>query len=200
MVLAAHGILDELKGGDRRSIGRVPEVVRRVLRRPQLIAVLFAGLGHNDPVVRLRAGDALEKVSRRHPEWLRSSRDRLLRLASRVKEQEVRWHLAQMLPRIELTSSQRLKLAGILDEYLADRSAIVRLSALQALADLALLDPRLCPRALARVRSRCSQGSPAVLARARRLLPVLEELRNGTLRPKGGPRKKSRRAARTVRG
>lgn len=31
------GILEELKGGDRRSIGLVSEVVRQVLKRPELV-------------------------------------------------------------------------------------------------------------------------------------------------------------------
>jgi hypothetical protein len=168
------GILEKLAGGDRRSIGRVPEVVRQVLKEPGLVADLLAGLGHEDPVVRMRAGDALEKISRRHPEWLRSSRDLLLDLASATKEQETRWHLAQMLPRLDLAPAQRRALSNVLDGYLTDMSAIVRVSALQALADLAALDQGLCRRALARVRAGLLRGGPAVRARARMLLPALE--------------------------
>lgn len=189
-----RSILGKLKGGDRRSIGRVSEVVEQVVRRPELLAELLAGLQHADPVVRLRTGDALRKVSRGYPEWLRPFRGRLLRLAKGAKEQESRWHLAQMLPRLDLTSSRRLTLAGLLDRYLVDASAIVRVSALQALCDLAALDPKLRRRALARVRSG--------LLRARRLLQVLEGRTNRTLKtPERGRTVISRRAAsRTPRG
>ena len=171
--MSVSGILEKLTGGDRRSIGRVPEVVQQVLAQPGLVAELLAGLRHADPIVRLRAGDALEKVSRRHPEWLRPRRARLLRLASTTQEQELRWHLAQLLPRIGLTPAQRRTLAGVLDRYFTDESAIVRVSALQSLADLAALDRGLRRRALARVRAGLLRDGPAVRARARRLLPVL---------------------------
>ena len=151
--MSHNGILRKLTGGDRRSIGRVPEVVRQVLADPGLVAELVAGLTHEDPIVRLRAGDALEKVSRWHPEWVRPLRRRLLHLASKSKEQEIRWHLAQLLPRIGLTRSQQITLAGVLDSYFTDGSAIVRVSALQALADLAVLDRGLRRRAMARIRA-----------------------------------------------
>ena len=178
MTVIPNGILTKLVGGDRRSIGRVSEVVRQVCRQPELVAGLLLALTHDDPVVRLRAGDVLEKVSRRHPEWLRPSRDQLLRLASIATDKELRWHLAQLLPRLELTPSQRLTFARVLDRYFADASTIVRVSSVQALADLSVVDPRLRRRALARVRSCLRRGHPAERARARKLLPTLERLPN----------------------
>jgi hypothetical protein len=171
---SGRGVLRKLSGGDRRSIGRAPEVVRDVLRNPRLLAELLAGLAHGDAVVRLRAADALEKISRRRPEWLRSRRAWLLRLAGSSSEQEIRWHLAQMLPRLGLTRSQRAALVVVLDRYLTDESAIVRVSALQSLADLAVLDSSLRARALERVREGLREGGPAVKARARKLLRALE--------------------------
>jgi HEAT repeat protein len=172
--MSVNGILEKLTGGDRRSIGRVPQVVRQVFEDPGLVAELLSGLGHDDPVVRIRAADALEKVSRQYPEWLHPLRRQLLRLAATSNEQEIRWHLAQMLPRIDLAPSQRLRLAEVLDGYLADKSAIVRVSALQALADLAIVDVRLRRRALARIRAGLRRDGPAVRARAQRLLASLE--------------------------
>jgi hypothetical protein len=169
-----NALLRKLQGGDRRSIGRVPGVVQQVFKQPQLVAELLPALSHDDPVVRLRAGDVLEKVSRIHPEWLQPSRSYLLELAAIATDQEVRWHLAQLLPRLNLTSPQRLKLAALLDDYFTDASAIVRVSALQALADLAGLDSTLRRRALARVRSSLRQGGPAERARARKLLGALD--------------------------
>jgi hypothetical protein len=56
-------LLDRLHGGDRRSIGRVPEVVAEVLGNPGLFGELITGMEHPDPVVRMRAADAAENVS-----------------------------------------------------------------------------------------------------------------------------------------
>lgn len=62
-------LLDKLQGGDRRSIGRVPEVVEEVLCNLSLFGELTAGIQHHDPVVRMRAADAAEKVSAAHPDY-----------------------------------------------------------------------------------------------------------------------------------
>lgn len=175
--MSVHGFLEQLTGGDRRSIGRVPRVVQQVIEQPELVAELLAGLGHENPVVRLRSADALEKVSRRYPERLQPFRRRLLRLAAKSHEPEARWHLAQMLPRIDLTPSQRLMLAGVFARYLTDESAIVRVSALQALAELATLDVGLRRLALARTRAGLRRDGPAVRARAKRLLAFLTRRR-----------------------
>jgi hypothetical protein len=56
-------LLGMLRQGDRRSIGKADEVVALVLRQPRHLPVLAAGLWHPDPLVRMRAADALEKVS-----------------------------------------------------------------------------------------------------------------------------------------
>ena len=56
-------ILSRLRGGDRRSIGNVSEVVAAVRKKPDLLKGLVAGLFDEDPVVRMRAADAMEKVS-----------------------------------------------------------------------------------------------------------------------------------------
>jgi len=52
-----------LKGGDRRSIGRSNEVTKLVLRQPGRFAELVECLWSEDPIVRMRAADAAEKVS-----------------------------------------------------------------------------------------------------------------------------------------
>lgn len=63
-----RGLLRFLEGGDRRSIGRSNEVADFVLRDRERFAELFEGLFHADARVRMRAADALEKVSAKHPE------------------------------------------------------------------------------------------------------------------------------------
>ena len=63
-----HAILKKLQGGDRRSIGKVDEVVDQVLGSAALFEELINGLLVNDPVVRMRSADAVEKVTRVKPE------------------------------------------------------------------------------------------------------------------------------------
>jgi len=163
-------LLDQLRGGDRRSIGRANAVVQDVLRSPRRLPELAAGLWHPDAVVRIRTGDALEKVSRQQPRWFWPLRQDLLCLAQRGVEQETRWHLAQMLPRLGLRGAQRGALVRLLRRYRKDPSAIVRVSAMQGLVEVARADPALRPVVRRELRRVLKEGSPAERARARKLL------------------------------
>jgi hypothetical protein len=60
-------ILENLKGGDLRSIGRSGDAVRAVSKNPALFSDLMAGLLDGDRLVRMRAADAVEKATRTHP-------------------------------------------------------------------------------------------------------------------------------------
>ena len=56
-------VLSRLRGGDRRSIGNVDEVVTAVQKKPDLFKDLVGGLFDEDPVVRMRTADAMVKLS-----------------------------------------------------------------------------------------------------------------------------------------
>lgn len=95
-------IAEKLAGGDRRSIGRVDEVVAEVLADPRCFEELFLGLSNEDEVIRMRAADAIEKISRRHPEFIQPYKEEIISEISKIDQQEVRWHWAQMVTRLEL--------------------------------------------------------------------------------------------------
>ncbi|MBS1910815.1 MAG: hypothetical protein JST22_02400 [Bacteroidetes bacterium] len=166
----------KLSGGDRRSIGRADEVVRDVVARPELFADLIEGLDDADLLVRMRCADAAEKITREHPEYLVPHRRRCLQLLVRSTQQEVRWHLAQIVPRLRLTRAERASVVEALFRYLADRSSIVRTLSMQALADLSLDDPELRRRILPLMEHLAVTGTPAMRARGRRLLRQLRDL------------------------
>jgi hypothetical protein len=90
---------------------------------------------HADELIRMRAADAVEKLTVTNPEWLRPFKVRLIKLAARVKQQELRWHLAQLLPRLELSKRDRVMVVSVLRSYLKDESRIVKTFAMQSLAD-----------------------------------------------------------------
>lgn len=165
-----HPILGKLQGGDRRSIGRSDEVVAQVLADPALLAPLAEGLLADDPLVRMRAADALEKVTAQHPDWLQAHKALLLGEAARLDQQEVRWHVAQMLPRLELSAGERARAVAILRADLDHESRIVRAFALQALSELADRDPAQRQEVLALLEELSVTGCPAVRSRARKLL------------------------------
>lgn len=169
-------ILEKLKGGDLRSIGRSEEVVQDILKNPKLFGVVFEGLFDNDPLVRMRAADALEKVSNKHQEYLQPFKTRLIDDAAKIKQQEVRWHVAQMFSRIELNTEEREKVVEILFSYLIDteKSNIVKVFSMQTLADLAENDKNIRLKVLKRLEEALITGSPAILSRGKKLIKKLK--------------------------
>jgi hypothetical protein len=161
-----------LTGGDRRSTGRSQDVVEIVLANPKRFGEVYAGLEDPDPLVRMRAADALEKITAQRPELLRPYKTGLLDLAARAVQQEVRWHLAQMLPRLDLDGAERRAAFETLVRYLDDPSRIVVTFAMQALADLAQADPALLPEVLPHIERLARTGSPAMRSRGKKLLAV----------------------------
>jgi hypothetical protein len=167
------GLLDKLTGGDRRSIGRSGEVVADVTDDPTLFDELFHGMVSADPLVRMRAADAVVKITVQHPEYLEPYRGALLREVAQVDQQEVRWHVAQMVPRLAWSDEERAAWFEVLLRYVEDRSKIVKTFAMQALADLAEVDPTLRQRVVTLIERLTREGSPAVKSRGRRLLDRL---------------------------
>jgi hypothetical protein len=122
----------------------------------------------------MRAADAAEKVTRKHPELLTPFKKELLGLMAEATEQEMRWHLAVMVPRLTLNAEERELAISSLNGYLEDRSSIVKTFALQGLADLAQNDSVIRPGVIETLREATRSGTPAMKARSRKLLLRLE--------------------------
>jgi hypothetical protein len=175
----ASSLLALLAGPDRRSIGRSPLVVRRVLHSPALLPALVRGLSVKDPLVRMRAADALEKVAHHLPNSVQRYRTRILRVAEASNQPEVQWHMAQLLPRLELDSVQRAQARHLLRRYLGCSSSIVQTMALDALVRLAPAT-RAGQAQVGRLLDAASTSAfAAVRARARRLRAALRKSASG---------------------
>src|SRR5277367_2954716 len=94
-------LLALLDGGTRRSIGRADHVAAKVSSHLDLFPELIAGLWSANPLVRMRAADSAEKVTRQRGALLQPYKKELLGLLVETpeQEQELRWHLALMIPR-----------------------------------------------------------------------------------------------------
>jgi len=166
-------ILKKLAGGDRRSIGRVSEVVADVLNDPTLFEVVFHGMLSDDPIVRMRSADAVEKITAKHPESLQPHKTTLIQQVAKIEQQEVRWHVAQLVPRLELSEEERAVVVEILLGYLSDQSKIVKTFSMQALADLAEQDASLRFQVIPLLEELTKSGSPSMKSRGRKLLEKL---------------------------
>lgn len=169
-----NAILQKLKGGDRRSIGRVDEVVAEVLADSGLFGLVFEGMLDDNPLIRMRCADAVEKITVSRPDDLHPYKTKLIRQVAKIDQQEVRWHVAQLFSRLDLTCKERRAVVATLQGYLKDESKIVKTLSMQALADMAEQDATLRAPIIRQLEKLTRSGSPAMKSRGRKLLAKLK--------------------------
>lgn len=169
-------ILTKLSGGDLRSIGRADEVVDEIIGKPILFHSVFEGIQHEDPLIRMRAADVIEKVSRSHPEYLAPHKDILINEFSKIDQQEVRWHVALLFSYLDLTDTERKNVMEILAYWMrCSKSRIVKVNALQSLVSIGKTDDTYRGEIAAVLKKALESGSPAVVSRAKKLLKQVNE-------------------------
>jgi HEAT repeat protein len=111
---------DMLAGGHPNSLGRTEEVVTVVVDDRPRLGELFACLTSSDEVVRMRAGDALEKICRERSAWFVQYADKLIDEVGEQDQPSVQWHTAQILQHLRprLTDGQRQRATELLQSYL----------------------------------------------------------------------------------
>lgn len=133
-----------LKGGDLRSIGKSNEVVA-MIGSQDAFDQLFLGLMDPDRKVVMRVADALEKISIQNPGYLQKHKRELLDLCRSAKEIELKWHLALIVSRLDLTRKETGMIWDLLTKWATDKneSKIVRVNAVQSLFNLLQSNPGL---------------------------------------------------------
>lgn len=160
-----------LSGGDRRSIGQVEQVCAIIAADPELFGQLVVAMTDADPLVRMRSADAVEKLTVAHPEWLRPHREALLGPIASIDQQEVQWHLAELLPRLTLSPADRQRAWEIMRRnFDTSSSKIVRVFSLQAMFDLSAQDPELRATVVEICQIAQDDPAPSMRSRARALL------------------------------
>jgi hypothetical protein len=167
-------IYDLLVGNDLRSIGKSDEVVKLVTSDPELFDEVFNGIFHSDKVIRARCADAVEKVSRKFPEYIQKKKSIILKNLNEFSQKEVLWHIALMLDYLELTKKETNKAFAKLNEWLnSSNSIIVKVACMQTLAGFALKNKSITKSVCDEIQKQMVNGAPAIKARGRHLLKNL---------------------------
>lgn len=153
-------------------------MVEEVLSHPERFGEVFEGMLSSDPIVRMRSADAVEKITAQIPQVLQPFKEALIERVARSDQQEVQWHVAQLISRLGLTSGERAEVVSVLFEYLGSKSAIVKVFSMQALADIAERDASYRSVVIRRLESLTRTGTAAVRNRGRRLLARLGRRRS----------------------
>ena len=117
-----------------------------------------------------RAARTLKKISERDAGALYAWRKTLLKEAFRAVDVRVQWNLSIVLGRLPLKGADKALAVELMFERLRDGSGLNRTMAMQALMDLSEGDAGLRARVLPLVRESLEGGTPAMRARARKLL------------------------------
>jgi hypothetical protein len=166
---SAARALKSLQGGDLRSVGAADTVAAQIVADPALVVSLVDALVKSEPVVRMRAADALEKASRRDPSLLAGHEAVILELLSSPQPKEVRWHLLQLASRIAWAAEDHSRLLRAILQCFADSSSIVKTEALQALFELGPQGAEFQRSLRSHLERALASGTPAMQARARKL-------------------------------
>ena len=166
-----------LQDGDLRTTGNVKKVIQMVMDQKdfdQLMDALFSG----DRGTIMRAADAIEKITLSKPGYLIKHHTALLRLLPDAKHIELKWHLAQLIPRLALTPKETKQAWDILFSWVTNtnESRIVRVNSLQALFEIAQRKPELI-QSFRKLAQLVEHGqTPSLAARIKKLRKVAPEL------------------------
>ena len=134
--------------------------------------LLVQTLGATDKAALERAARTLKKIAERDGAVLLRWRKQLIAQAMRASDVRVQWNLTIVLGKLPLKGRDRALVIDLMFERLQDRSGLNRTFALQALVDMSGSDAALRARIMPVLDDFLAHGTPAMRARARRLLGV----------------------------
>jgi len=158
-------------------MGRVPQAASAEMvsaafgpHGAEVCGELVRRLGSKDKLVAERAARTLKKISETDASVLYAWRKALLSEAFRAVDVRVQWNLSIVLGRLPLKGQDKAVVVDLMFERLQDKSGLNRTLAMQALMDLSENDAALRKRVAPIVREALEGGTPAMRARARKLL------------------------------
>jgi len=164
-----HPLRRFLTGGDRRSIAKSAKVRGLIERNPALMKQLASLTKDPDWLVQQRALDLLEKFSHDHPDWIEPYKRVFLGPLAESDKWEIRLQVVRALPLFRWTAAQSKRVKEILLAGAEHPQKFVRAWSLDGLATLSTADAELTPIVERHLAEFERSGSPALIARARKI-------------------------------
>jgi hypothetical protein len=126
-----------LSGNDLRSIGKSNSVILKVQNQSNFDK-LFKCLFHEDRLVVMRAADVIEKITINHTQYLSKHKKEIIKLCHVASDKELMWHLALLIPRLNLDKQEFGFVWDLLTRWAKDKknSRIVRVNSIQGLFEM----------------------------------------------------------------
>jgi hypothetical protein len=170
-----NSVRAQLSGGKRTSVGQAQDVAHEALASVSLRREVYGLFLDDDPVVAMRASYAAMKMAQADPATADEFKELILNNLPNYTQQEVRWHVPQILLTMELTPTERRRAYAVVMEWSeTDESKIVAYYGLQAAADFAEEDDALLEDLIPRLRKLNARGAKSVSSRCRKIAKQLE--------------------------
>ena len=166
---------DVLSGGTRTSVGDADQVITKLLKAPAGLTEIYKLFLDEDPVVAMRASYVAMRVAEQKPESVKPFAKDLLKNLELYTQQEVRWHIPQLLVHLDLTKAQKKKAYEVIMDWAeTDKSKIVGYYGFQAAADFAETDADLLQDFIPRIRKAHKTGAKSIQNRCKKIAKQLD--------------------------
>ena len=166
---------DVLSGGTRTSVGDADQVITKLLKAPAGLTEVYKLFLDEDPVVAMRASYVAMRVAEQKPESVKPFAKDLLKNLELYTQQEVRWHIPQLLVHLDLTKAQKKKAYEVIMDWAeTDKSKIVGYYGFQAAADFAETDADLLKDFIPRIRKANKTGAKSIQNRCKKIAKQLD--------------------------
>jgi len=163
-------LIKYLKGSDLRSIAGADKIVS-LIKTQKDFDELFKLLFSKDRLIVMRTADAVEKITLQNPEYLKGHNQDIINLINTAINKELKWHLALIVSRLNLTFEQLGIAWDKLTKWATDRkeSKIVRVNSIQSLFDLTKKNKELKRDFDLTIQTIEAENIPSINARLRKL-------------------------------
>ena len=164
-----------LTGGTRTSVGEADQVIQKLLKAPSGLSEIYNLFLDEDPVVAMRASYVAMRVAEQKPESVEPFAKELLKNLELYTQQEVRWHIPQLLVHLNLTKTQKRRAYEVVMNWAeTDKSKIVGYYGFQAAADFAETDEDLLEDFIPRIRRANKTGAKSIQNRCKKIAKQLD--------------------------
>ncbi len=166
---------ETLSGGNRTSVGDADKVINKLLKSPAGLSEIYSLFLDEDPVIAMRASYVAMRVAEQKPESVYPFTKELLKNLGLYTQQEVRWHIPQLLVHLNLTKAQKRKAYEVIMDWAeTDKSKIVGYYSFQTAADFAESDDLLFQDFVPRIRKANKNGAKSIQNRCKKIAKQLD--------------------------
>jgi hypothetical protein len=163
-------IKEHLEGRDLRSLGESGKIIP-LINNQESFDILFSYLNNNDRNIKMKTIDVIEKVTLKNIKYLQKHKNEILNL-SKSKNIEFKWHLAQLMGRLNLTEKETDEIGRILKDWIINEkeSKIVRANSLESFYDLARKNKKLEKDFNGIIKKIEEENIPSIKARIKKII------------------------------